>query len=173
MPVLLSESGARRVLAILLLVVVLPACGTETDDPASVPEIPKNDLLELETAFAPQTLEQPVLTCIYTAAKAAKYTCPFSLDTKAGGQGCSSEGVFRLSCSSRREGDSFRATLSLDTHNSVMLVPKSAFISITVAQGETTIPHDSPLPAGKFTVVLTGKMPQPPAGEPKDDGSEG
>ena len=152
---------------------VLPACGTETDDPASVPEIPKNDLLELETAFAPQTLEQPVLTCIYTAAKAAKYTCPFSLDTKAGGQASYSEGVFRLGCSSRREGDSFRATIQLKAHNSVELVPKSTFASITVTQGETTINHDAPLPAGDYTVVLTGKMPLPPAGEQKDNGPEG
>lgn len=173
MAILSSESGATRFLALLLLVVFLSGCGTETEGPAGDPGSPKNDLLELETAFAPQTLKQPVLTCTYKAAKAATYTCPFTLDTKAGGQASYSEGVFRLGCSSRREGDSFRATIQLKAHNSVELVPKSTFASITVTQGETTINHDAPLPAGDYTVVLTGKMPQPPASEQKDSDPEG
>ncbi|MED5401953.1 MAG: hypothetical protein VX669_16310, partial [Planctomycetota bacterium] len=45
--------------------------------------------------------------------------------------------------------------------------------SIAGAGVGDTNPHDSALPAGKYTVTLTGKTPQPPMGEPKDDGSEG
>jgi hypothetical protein len=57
--------------------------------------------------------------------------------------------------------------------NQTQRVAKSDFTSISVARDGVTIPHDSALPAGKYTVTLTGKTPQPPAGEPQDNGSEG
>jgi hypothetical protein len=158
-----SNSLTARLLAFLIATVFLTGCGAETDEPA----VPKNVRLELKAHFIQEGLEYPAVTCTYDYA-----TMPFRLDT-VGGQILGNGDPFKITFSSTSDGDSFTATLRLETHNSVVLAPKSAFTSITVTQGETTIPPDSVLPAGEYTVTLTGKMPQPPAGEPKDDGSEG
>jgi len=163
MTVRLSDSTTIRLLAVLLATVFLTGCGADTDEP----DVPKTDRLEFKAHFFQEALEYPAVTCTYDYA-----SIPFRLDT-VGGQILGSGNPFKIAFSSISDGDSFTATLRLETHNSVVLVPKSTFTSITVTRGETTIPHDSPLPAGKYTVTLTGKMPQPPAGEPKDDGSVG
>jgi hypothetical protein len=158
-----SNSLTARLLAFLIATVFLTGCAAETDEPA----VPKNVRLELKAHFTQEGLEYPAVTCTYDYA-----TMSFRLDT-VGGQILGNGDPFKIAFSSTSDGDSFTATLRLETHYSVVLAPKSAFTSITVTQGETTIPPDSVLPAGEYTVTLTGKMPQPPAGEPKDDGSEG
>ena len=172
MTVRLGDSTTTRLLAVLLATVFLTGCGAETDEP----DVPKNDRLEFKAHFFQGSLEYPAVNCKYSiaAGHAAGFSAEqnFRLGT-VGGQAIGSGDPFRIGFSTTSDGGSFTATLQLETHNGVVLVPKSAFTSITVTQGETTIPHDSPLPAGKYTLTLTGKTPQPPAGEPKDDGSEG
>ncbi|MEC9008097.1 MAG: hypothetical protein VX877_02490, partial [Planctomycetota bacterium] len=102
----------------------------------------------------------------------------FRIDTKS--KGNSDKGLvlgegdrFTASFSSTGDGESFTATLVIVNTSQTQLIARSGFLSISVARDGVTIPHDSALPAGKYTVTLTGKTPQPPMGEPKDDGSEG
>ncbi|MEE3285473.1 MAG: hypothetical protein VX311_12900, partial [Planctomycetota bacterium] len=123
----------------------------------------------------------PVVTCTCStkiAGGLVDFSTNFQIDTKS--EGNSDKGLvlgegdrFTASFSSTGDGESFTATIVIVNSNQTQLVAKSGFTSISVARDGVTTPHDSALPAGKYTVTLTGKTPQPPMGEPKDDGSEG
>jgi len=182
MAILSSESGATSFIALLLLVVFLPGCGTETEGPAGDPGSPKNDQVVLEVQFyqgKPEAYPAVICTCSTEASGGSvEFGTTFRIDTK--GTGNSDNGMilgegdrFTASFSSTGDGDSFTATIVLVNTLQTELVAKSGFTSVSVTQDGVTIPHDSPLPAGKYTVTLTGKTPQPPASEQKDSDPEG
>jgi len=161
-----------RLLAVLLATVFLVGC----------PDATKNDQVVLEVQFyQAKSRAYPAVICTCsteTTGSSIDFATAFQIDTKSAGN--SDNGIvlgkgdrFTVSFSSTGDGNSFTATIVLVNTNQTRVVARSGFTSISVAQNGVTIPHDSPLPAGKYTVTLTGKTPQPPASEQKDSDPEG
>ena len=172
MTVLLRDSMTARLIAVLLATMFLAGC----------PDSATTDQVALEIQFHEgKSGAYPAVICTCstgTADGSIDFSSNFRIDTKS--EGNSDKGLvlgegnrFTASFSSTGDGDSFTATIVIVNTNQTQLVAKSDFTSISVARDGVTIPHDSALPAGKYTVTLTGKTPQPPAGEPQDNGSEG
>ena len=172
MTVLLRDSMTARLIAVLLATMFLAGC----------PDSATTDQVALEIQFHEgKSGAYPAVICTCstgTADGSIDFSSNFRIDTKS--EGNSDKGLvlgegnrFTASFSSTGDGNSFTATIVLVNTNQTDLVAKTGFTSISVARDGVTIPHDSPLPAGKYTVTLTGKTPQPPAGEPQDNGSEG
>ena len=167
MTVLFRDSMTARLLAGLLVTVCLAGC------PDTAPE---NDRVVLEVQFHQGKPPALVFTCSpQTADGTLEFSTNFQIDTK--GTGNSDKGMvlgegdrFTASFSSTGDGDSFTATIVLVNTHQTTLVTKSGFTSISVARDGVTVPHDAPLPAGKYTVTLTGKTPQ---GEFKEQNPEG
>ena len=172
MTVLFRDSMTARLIAVLLATMFLTGC----------PDSATTDQVALEIQFHEgQSGAYPAVICTCstgTADGSIDFSSTFRIDTTS--EGNSDKGLvlgegdrFTASFSSTGDGDSFTATVVIVNTNQTQLIAKSGFTSISVARDGVTIPHDSALPAGKYTVTLAGKTPQPPTGESKDDGSEG
>ena len=167
MTILIRNSMTARLFAGLLATVFLAGCADTA---------PENDRVVLEVQFHQGKPPALVFTCTpQTADGTLEFSTTFQIDTK--GTGNSDKGMvlgegdrFTASFSSTGDGDSFTATIVLVNTHQTTLVTKSGFTSISVARDGVTVPHDAPLPAGKYTVTLTGKTP---AGEFKDGDPEG
>ena len=168
MTVLFRNSMTARLLAVLLVTVFLAGC------PDTAPE---NDRFVLEVQFHQGKPPALICTCSpETADGTIDFSTTFQIDTK--GTGNSDKGMvlgegdrFTASFSSTGDGDSFTATIVLvNTHQTTLVAKSSCALQTSVTRDGVTIPHDAPLPAGKYTVTLTGKTP---AGEFKDGDPEG
>ena len=167
MTVLFHNSMTARWLAGLLATVFLAGCSDTA---------PESDRVVLEVQFHQGKPPALTFTCTpETADGTVDLSKTFQIDTK--GTGNSDKGMvlgegnrFTASFSSTGDGDSFTATIVLVNTHQTTLVTKSGFTSISVARDGVTVPHDAPLPAGKYTVTLTGKTPQ---GEFKEQNPEG
>jgi hypothetical protein len=80
-------------------------------------------------------------------------------------------GRFTAAFRSTGDEDSFTVTIVLEnTHQTTLVTKSSSAVQTSVARDGVTIPHDAPLPAGKYTVTLTGTTP---SGEWKERDPEG
>jgi len=168
MTVLFRNSMTARLLAGLLATVFLAGCSDTA---------PENDRVVLEVQFHQGKPPALTFTCTpETADGTVDLSKTFQIDTK--GTGISDKGMvlgegdrFTASFSSTGDGDSFTATIVLvNTHQTTLITKSSCALQTSVARDGVTIPHDAPLPAGKYTVTLTGKTP---SGEFKDGNPEG
>ena len=168
MTVLFRNSMTARLLAGLLATVFLAGC----PDTAS-----KSDRVVLEVEF--HQGKPPALSCTCSTATAGgtvELGTTFQIDTT--GTGNSDKGMvlgeggrFTASFSSTGDGDSFTATIVLvNTHPTTLVAKSSSALQTSVVRDGVSIPHDAPLPAGKYTVTLTGKTP---SGEWKERDPEG
>jgi hypothetical protein len=170
MVVLFRNSMTAQLLAGLLVTVFLTGC----PDTA-----PKNDRFVLEVQFHQGKPPDLICTCSpETADGTVDISTTFQIDTTGTGNSgkrmvLGEGGRFTASFSSNGDEDSFTATIVLENTHQTTLVTKSSCalqtfvvrtdpdtVAVSVLQDlGLTIPYDAPLPAGKYTVTLTGKTP--------------
>jgi hypothetical protein len=157
-----------QLLAGLLVTVFLTGCADTA---------PMNDRLVLEVQFHQGKPPALICTCSpETADGTVDISTTFQIDTTGTGNSgkrmvLGEGGRFTASFSSTGDGDSFTATIVLvNTHPTTLVAKSSSALQTSVVRDGVTIPHDAPLPAGKYTVTLTGKTP---SGEWKERDPEG
>jgi len=168
MTILFRNSMTARLLAGLLATVFLAGCSDTA---------PENDRVVLEVQFHQGKPPALICTCSpETADGTVDFSTTFQIDTTGAGNSdngmvLGEGGRFTAAFRSTSDEDSFTVTIVLEnTHQTTLLTKSSCALQTSVARDGVTIPHDAPLPAGKYTVKLVGKMP---SGEWKERDAEG
>ena len=168
MTILFHNSMTARLLAGLLATVFLAGCSDTA---------PENDRVVLEVQFHQGKPPALTFTCTpETSDGTVDLSKTFQIDTTGTGNSgkrmvLGEGGRFTASFSSTGDEDSFTVTIVLEnTHQTTLVTKSSSALQTSVVRDGVTIPHDAPLPAGKYTVTLTGKTP---SGEWKERDPEG